>query len=148
MSIQVSTQVSREDYASPKASRTLHAAIFTHTWTVANGDLGSGDITEIGVLPAGCRPVRASIATANIGATATFDVGFMSGTPGDSVTARTVGSEFFATETKNATATLDEQGCAAIASTSDPRGIGIAFSAGETVGGTETVTLVLEYFAD
>lgn len=144
MTTTTSHQVKRRSYAAPKASKTVHCMVFSHTWT---DDLGAGDITEIGVLPAGCRPLRVSVTTENLAA-ATVDVGIMSGTPEDEETTRTVGDEFVAAGAANATLTADEATCVAIAPEATDRGIGIALSDAETVNGTQAVTLVVEYFSD
>jgi hypothetical protein len=61
----------------------------------------TGDIIDLGILPA-YHTVSDVIAVPDdldTGAAMTFDVGLMSGTPGDTVSARTCGAEIFAAST-------------------------------------------------
>lgn len=65
--------------------------------------LANGDIIEMGCLPFGYVPVDLIVSTPQIdsngSATATLDAGMISGVYGDTVNARTIGSEFFAADT-------------------------------------------------
>ncbi|MDV7391711.1 hypothetical protein RZS08_10175, partial [Arthrospira platensis SPKY1] len=55
-----------------------------------------GDIVEMGAIPAGCVPVDVIVDNGALGASATLDVGILSGAYGDSGV-RTMGNEFIAT---------------------------------------------------
>lgn len=56
----------------------------------------SGDVVELGILPAYCRATDALLVTDGLGGTVTASAGVMSGTPGDADDTRTVGNELFA----------------------------------------------------
>lgn len=65
--------------------------------------LAVGDIIDLGPLPANYTVMDIMIdcddLDSNVSPALAFDVGIMSGTPGDTVTARTCGAEFFAAST-------------------------------------------------
>lgn len=66
----------------------------TGEYTVKTGD-AIGDIVEMGAIPAGCIPVDVVVDNGALGASATLDVGILSGTYADSGV-RTMGNEFIA----------------------------------------------------
>jgi hypothetical protein len=65
--------------------------------------LAANDIIDVGIIPANATVVDVILDSDDLdtgGAPAlAFDVGIMSGTPGDTVTARTCGAEFFSAST-------------------------------------------------
>lgn len=64
-------------------------------------DLALNNLIDLGVLPAGHTIVGAKLLPDDLdtGTTLTLNVGLMSGTPGDAVSVRTVGTELFAAST-------------------------------------------------
>lgn len=63
---------------------------------ITEGNLASGDIIELGILPAFHSIVGAVLITDAMGAGVTADVGIMSGEVGSTDPARTCGSEIYA----------------------------------------------------
>jgi hypothetical protein len=58
--------------------------------------LAAGDIIDLGLIPGTMQVVDVTLVSDAMGAAAlTFDIGVMSGTPGDTDPARTCGKEFF-----------------------------------------------------
>ena len=80
-------------YPATAGAATVYRASMTVPTTVQ-----VGDILDLAVIPAGTRPVDLVIDCDDLDSGGspliTFDVGIMSGTPGDTVTARTCGAEF------------------------------------------------------
>lgn len=144
MATKLAEALKHKPITSPMRANAVHVGIFKATLT---DGLQTADVLEIGALPGGCQIVRATLATANIAATATFDVGFMSGEPGDLENARTVGAELFNDAAKNTVVALGPTAAAEIGVEKPHRGIGVKISANETGGATKTVTLVVEYVA-
>ena len=82
-------------------------------YTTKTGDV-IGDIVEMGAIPRNCVVVDVIVDNGALGASATLDVGVLSGYYGDAVAGRTMGNEFIAAgaaatvgvlrRTKNATA--------------------------------------------
>lgn len=66
----------------------------TGEYVTKTGD-AINDIVEMGAIPAGCIPVDVIVDNGALGASATLDVGILSGTYADSGV-RTMGSEFIA----------------------------------------------------
>jgi hypothetical protein len=144
MATKLAAALKHQPITSPMVANAVHVGVFKATLT---DGLLAADTLEIGALPGTCQIVRATLASANIAATATFDVGFMSGEPGDSESTRTVGAELFNDAAKNAVATLGPTAAAEIGTDKGHRGIGVKISANETGGATKTITLVVEYVA-
>ena len=130
--------------STPEDAGSVHSQVFEHT--IADG-LGAGDIIEIGVLPAHCRPVRAKVVTEGITETATYDVGIMSGAFAEGDDGRTVGTEFLNDAVKNQENGVSEFDCWAVTAIEVDRGIGIAFSAAIAGAGTKIVRVSLDFMA-
>lgn len=64
-------------------------------YTTKTGDV-IGDIVEMGAIPRNCVVVDVIVDNGALGASATLDVGVMSGEYGDAVASRTMGNEFIA----------------------------------------------------
>lgn len=80
------------------APSALDASALVHVigeYLTKTGDV-IGDIVEMGPIPAGFVPVDVVIDNGVLGASATLDVGIMSGNYQDAVTGRTMGNEFIA----------------------------------------------------
>lgn len=94
------------------------------------GTEASGAIIEMCALPPGYVPVDMILDTEDLGTTATADVGILSGTYGEAVTARTMGAEFMTGKALGTTGIyrMDVAGGARIAPTSVLRGIGVKLS--------------------
>ena len=104
------------------------------------------DEIEMGFLPAGAQITRLTVIGNGVGAV-TAKVGWMSGTFGDVDTARTVGSEFFATQSVNDTeASVDADVLHAIAPDANThRPIGLTLSADVAAGSAKYVQVIIEY---
>lgn len=114
---------------------------------VASG-LAAADILELGCLPAGCKLHRAEFTSVGIDATATLDVGIMSGVFGDAASARTMNAtgEIVNDGTKNTTIAVGPNALDAIGTSATDRGIGVKISADEAAGASQSVTLYVEYY--
>lgn len=113
---------------------------FTETFTAASDKL------EMGVLPAGARPVRASLIGEGLGAI-TADLGFMSGEWGSNDDTRTVGDELIDAESVNdAVAEAGLLACKNIAAAETHRALGVVLSGNVAAGAAKKLTLVLEYY--
>ena len=77
----------------PQSAGAVHVAKFKY---LAITTLASTDIIEIGVLPAFASISDAILVTEGVWTGITADIGIMSGTVGDELSARTSGSELFA----------------------------------------------------
>jgi predicted RecA/RadA family phage recombinase len=102
---------------------------------VTAAQIVSGDIVDLGILPAYHTVVDAVLLPddldSNATATLTLDVGLMSGTPGDTETARTCGAELFSGDTgaQSGTATrMSAAGGFKILATESNRSIGVKFA--------------------
>lgn len=116
-------------------------------------DLSAGllaaDILEIGVIPAGRKLLRAHLSTTGIDATASIDIGILTGTAGDLENTRTMNAtgEIFEAATKNvATAMATPQALDAIAASNADRGIGLRLSADEAAGANTNGYLIVEFY--
>lgn len=88
------------------------------------------------------------LTTANMDTANAIDVGFVTGTPGDDETTRTMTADLFSGESANATATLNPAGASAIEPSVDHRGIGVRFTdAAETAQGDQTIQLIVTYYS-
>ena len=118
-------------------------AIFEHTFT--EDFTAAEDILELGMLPGGARPVRATLIGEGL-ATTTADVGTMDGTAGENDADRELTTDLLfdgeSVADAEAEATMAE--CLAIEPTSNHRGIGLTLDTNVSAG-TDKVTLVLEY---
>lgn len=115
---------------------------FDFTVTAA---IGTGDIVELGVLPAGHTVVDAVLITDDIG-TATVDVGLMSGDVGSLDAARTCGNELFAAAADASVVRMSAAGGFRIAPADVHRSIGLKVSAA-VVAASQKISLVVQYKA-
>lgn len=109
------------------------------------------NIIDIGILPAYHTVVDAILIPDDIdsASSAALDVGIMSGTPGDTVTARTCGSEIFAAETgcrTGAIARASQKSAFIILPTDADRSIGVKIQAapGTPVAGRIRVRVLMK----
>ncbi len=100
------------------------------------GQIVLNDIVDIGILPAFHEVVDMILIPADLDSngapTLALDVGIMSGTPGDTVTARTCGNEFFAADTGVRTGVISRMSKPAgfyVLPTDADRSIGVKFQA-------------------
>lgn len=126
---------------------TIMAAVYTHSF--ATTGITTADKLELGPLPAGAQPIRATVIGEGLGAI-TADIGLMSGTAGEDDATRTVGDEFFdAISVNNNEAVTPVKTCLAISkaynATTTHRGIGVVFSGNIAAGAGKKITLLLEY---
>ena len=140
--------------AAPKHSGSVHVARFDidlSAATVNNGVNGmlAADVVEFGILPAGCKIAYAHMSSAGLDATATLDIGLLSGEFGvvDNARVMPATAEIFNDATKNQLNTADPTALTAIAAVGYDRGIGAKISADETANAGESITLVLGYYA-
>ena len=120
------------------------STIVSHTFNTAFAT--ANDTVEMAVLPAGARLLSVVAIFANIGAVNT-SLGIMTGAPGSTDNARTVGTELFSAQTMaNGEVSPTRAACLAVAAnpTAD-RSIGIKPATDIAAGGTKTVTLIIEY---
>lgn len=108
-------------------------------------NVGTTDIIELGILPAGHTVVDATLITDDLGA-GTIDVGLMSGTVGSTDAARTSGNELFAAAADNSVVRLSQAGAFSIAPSDVHRSIGVKVSAAVTAA-NQKISLVLSYRA-
>lgn len=98
-----------------------------------------GDIVEMGAIPRNCVVVDVIVDNGALGASATLDVGVLSGEYGDAVAARTMGNEFIAAGSAATAGVLRRNKVAsAVASSNLDRSWGIKFlganpAAGQTI---------------
>jgi hypothetical protein len=120
------------------------ATIVSYTFSAAFAT--ANDVVEMAVLPAGARPLSVMAIFANIGAV-NMAMGIMTGTPGSTDNARTVGTELFSAQTMaNGEVSVTRTACLAVAANqSVDRSIGIKPATDIAAGGTKTVTLIIEY---
>lgn len=104
------------------------------------------DKIELGLLPAGARVVGATVIGENLGSV-TANVGLMTGAPGSTDNARTVGTDLFSAQSVNNTeANATALKCKTIAiDSSQHRAIGATISADVAAGSTKKLSLVLDY---
>jgi hypothetical protein len=120
-------------------------AIFEYTFTADYAT--ATDVIELGLLPADTQIVGATVIAAGLGAT-TADIGIMTGTPGDTVAARTVGAELFDdTSVNNASANATLANCLAVARSNAHRSIGAKVAANVAAGSSKKLTVKIDYIA-
>lgn len=105
-----------------------------------------GDIIELTALPPNCRVVGLSLASENIAAVATLDVGYISGVYGDKLSVRTCGNELLAAAAKNVTAAPTVKALFGYGKAALARGLGVKLSANEAAG-TGVIYLKVDYTA-
>lgn len=130
---------------SPFTSRDLtHARALV---TLSAGLLAA-DSLEFLILPAGCKINYFELRTASIAAVATFDVGFLTGTPFDFDTVRTQAAvgEIINDGAKNVTIKVDATFLDLIPAVAADRAIGVKISASEAPG-AGVIHAVMEYYA-
>lgn len=111
-------------------------------------DIVLNDVIDLGVLPANHTVVDAILIPddldTNVSPTVALDVGIMSGVPGDEVSVRTCGNEFFAATTAAQTGTLTrmtkKEGFLVKSSDKD-RSIGVKFQAAAATAAAGRVRL-------
>lgn len=119
-------------------------AVFTYAFT--KDFTAATDKLELGLLPAGAKPISARLVPVGLTADNTADVGLMDGEPGEPDNDRTVGDEFFdgvAAVAAEASATAAD--LLAIAPAETHRGIGVTMTEDIAAGASKSLTLVLEY---
>lgn len=120
--------------------------VATSTFTFTEAFTAASDKIEMGVLPAGARPVRASLIGEGVGVI-TADLGFMSGKWGEKDDARTVGNELIDGVSVNGdVAEAGALNCKNIASSNEHRPLGVVLSGDVAAGAAKKLTLVLEYY--
>lgn len=113
------------------------------TFTVPAGlTLLANDIIELCVLPAYHTVVDAILVIDEAG-TATYDVGLMSGTPGDTDQARTAGNELFAGAADASATRMTKSAGFRIAPVQADRSIGVKVLGASVVGAGQVIDLVL-----
>lgn len=126
----------------------VHGALMvaTSTFTFNQAFTAASDKLEMGVLPAGARPVRASLIGEGLGAI-TADLGFITGEWGDNDDTRTVGDELIdAGSVNDAVAEAGALNCKNIAASNEHRPLGVVLSGDVAAGAAKKLTLVLEYY--
>lgn len=108
------------------------------------------DIVDLGVLPAYHKVIDAILIPDDLDTNGTptlaLDVGIMSGTPGDTVTARTCGNEFFAADIGARSGALARMSKAAgftVQATEADRSIGVKFQAAAATAAAGRIRLLV-----
>lgn len=114
---------------------------FTEAFTAASDKL------ELGTLLADTQIVGATVIGLGLG-DITADVGLMSGTPGSTDNARTVGDDLFdAADVDDAEADATLSDCLAVARSNAHRSIGAVLSGNVAAGANKRLTLRIDYIA-
>lgn len=117
-----------------------HTHVFTQTVLAA-------DVLELFTLPAYARVAKFEIISANVGAITATGIGLMTGTPGDTVNARTVGTELIAAGVLNTTLTSTLLQLATLGKIGDsPVSIGLDPAADITAAANKTITFDVHLF--
>lgn len=120
-------------------------AVFEYTFNDAYAT--ATDVIELGILPAETQIIGATVIAAGLGAT-TANIGIMTGTPGDTVSTRTVGDDLFvATSVNDATADATLANCLAVARSNAHRSIGAVIAANVAAGAAKKLTVKIDYVA-
>lgn len=137
--------MARRELPSPHKAGDVQEVIISHTFSAA---LATTDVLELFALPAGCRFLSFEFAAASIGAI-NANIGFMTGTPGDAINARTCGSELVSAGSLNTTGTeVAIATLAALSSDSNNRSIGIVPAADITASSSKKLHLRVRYGRD
>ncbi|EDM71055.1 hypothetical protein RAZWK3B_16700 [Roseobacter sp. AzwK-3b] len=141
------TQAAKGQQAAPSAyqSGIVTSAVFTYTFNDAY--TAATDVIELGVLPADCQILGATVIGTGLGAN-TANIGLMTGTPSDDAGTRTVSADLFSAVSVNdneANATLAD--CLDVAVSNEHRAIGATISANVAAGAAKTLTVRIEYAA-
>lgn len=116
--------------------------IISHTFTE---NVATTDVLEIAPMQPYMRLLGAEVIGENLGAI-TLDIGFLTGTPGDTTATRTCGSEIFNDQAAGSVGTLTLLAAAGIAKNGDTaKSIGLVPSAEITAGATKKLHLRLRY---
>ena len=110
--------------------------------------LGVGDVVDFGVLPAGARIVDAHLFAEGDLTGKTVTVGFLSGTPGDTVSARTLTADLFSAQALDAGVAitrLNKAPVLVVAPGATDQSIGLQFSAAVAPAAGKKVHLRLFY---
>lgn len=115
------------------------------TYTVPAGTtIADGDIIELAILPA-YHTVTDAILVLDEAGTATYDVGIMSGTPGDPSASRTSGNEYFAGAADAAVTRMTKAAGFRVAPIAGDRSIGLKVTGAAITGAGQVLDLVLFY---
>lgn len=146
--------IHRNDYGNlrsmpPSSGRagTVLAAIYE--FTLSEDYTAATDFIEFGILPAGCRPIRATLIGAGFTAGTTADVGFLTGKPGADTEAdgtdRTLSADLFNdADVVDNEADQTADNLLSVAASTENRSIGAELSVDEAAG-SKTIKLLLEY---
>jgi len=129
----------RTPIPTPHKAGDAQTYLFTH---VFNEAVLTTDVLELfPVFPNG-KIVQFDYATENIGAI-NLNIGFLTGTPGDVVSARTCGSEFFAATAANTPSEAALLTLAAVAESADVKSIGLVPAANITAAANKKIHIRL-----
>lgn len=141
------SSVAKGQAATPSAYQAgiVTTAIFEHVFNQSY--VAATDVIELGLLPAETQIIGATVIGAELGAT-TANIGIMTGTPGDTVGVRTVGSQLFAaTNVNNATADATLANCLSVDRANTHRAIGATIAANVAAGAAKKLTVKIDYIA-
>ena len=110
---------------------------------IITSNLASGDIIEMGPLPAFAHPVDATLVSDELG-TVTLDVGIMSGDFGSTDQARTCGAELFSAAADASVVRMSLPGGFRLTPVDKDRGIGVKVSDAITAA-NQRIDLLLYY---
>jgi hypothetical protein len=144
MTIQQSKNVRKITATVPQIAGTIHTQFVQYA--VTENYVTGTDVIEMAVLPANCKLTTVDLFTAGIAATATLDVGFLTGEYGDPLDTRTGDSTLLAAAAKNGAASATIGTLAPLAASNVDRGVGVTLSANEAAG-AGVITLRLNYTA-
>lgn len=114
-----------------------------YTYTVPAGTtIADGDIIELGILPAFHTVVDAILVLDEAG-TATYDVGIMSGVPGDPSASRTSGNEYFAGAADAQVTRMTKAAGFRVAAIAGDRSVGLKVTGAAITGAGQVLDLVL-----
>lgn len=115
------------------------------TYQFSENFVAANDKLELGLLPADAQLVGAQLIGENIGSV-NATIGLMSGQPGDTDDARTVGSQLAnAAAAGSGPVVATTLACLNVAKSNVHRSVGVTFSGNITAAANRKVTLVLEY---
>ena len=144
MSTKQALNVNKVTPTVPQMAGSVHTQLLTFAITAAY--TAATDVIEMGALPANCRLTGVDLLTSGIAATATVDVGFLTGEYGDKLNARTGDATLISAAAKNGAASASIATLAGLSGSGVDRGIGVKLSANEAAG-SGVITLRLNYVA-
>ncbi len=132
----------RIDIRRPTFSGMKMEMILTHTFLA---QVATTDILDLFPIPAYAQLTEFEIINANLGAL-NLAIGLMTGTPGDTIAARTSGTQLFAAQAAGAQAAVTLANIAALAKIGDlPVSIGVVPSVNITAAANKTLTYRIGY---